>query len=224
MYREQFLAEAPVIVVLQIRKPYAMNLLAIVGSPRKGGATATLVDKAIEGAKSRDRNCSVKKLDLIEYDIKYCRNCLSCRDSKTKKPVARCSIRDDMDLITKEILKSDSLIFGTPVHMGYATAIMMTFLERICWTFAKPEGNILTIRGCPIPRSPKKRKSIIIVTSGIVPPLFRRFCDDATKLIKQTAKDSLNAKTVGDLYAGDIEHRGVEYYLDKAFNLGKKFD
>jgi len=25
---------------------------------------------------------------------------------------------------------------------------------------------------------------------------------------------------VGDLYAGDIEHRGVERYFDKAFNLG----
>jgi len=29
-----------------------MNLLAIVGSPRKGKATDTLVDKAIEGVKS----------------------------------------------------------------------------------------------------------------------------------------------------------------------------
>jgi len=106
--------------------------------------------------------------------------------------------------------------------MGYATAIMMTFLERICWTFAKPEGRILTIQGCPVPRSDKSRKSIIIVTSGIVPPLFRRFCDDATALIRQTAKDSLNAVTVGTLYAGDIEHRGVDPYLDRAYGLGRK--
>ncbi len=88
--------------------------------------------------------------------------------------------------------------------------------------FAKPEGKLLSIYGCPIPRLNKNRKSIIIVTSGIIPPLFRRFCDDATSLIKQTVKDSLNAKTVGDMYAGDIEHRGVDYYLDKAFNLGRK--
>ena len=106
--------------------------------------------------------------------------------------------------------------------MGYATAVIMTFLERICWTFAKPEGKILSIDRCPIPRSNKPRKSIIIVTSGIVPLLFRKFCDDATKLIRKTAKDSLNAKTVGDLYAGDIEHRGVAYYYDRAFNLGRK--
>ena len=199
-----------------------MNVLAIVGSPRKGKATDTLVDKAIEGVKSKSPNCNVKKLHLIDHDIQFCKNCLACRDSKTKNPAAKCSIRDDMDFIREHVLKSDSLIFGTPVHMGYATAIMMTFLERICWTFAKPEGKVLSIYGCPIPRSNKSRKSIIIVTSGIIPPLFRRLCDDATPLIKRTVKDSLNAKTVGTMYAGDIEHRGVDYYLDRAFNLGRK--
>ena len=201
-----------------------MNLLAIVGSPRKGKATDTLVDRAIEGVKSKSSNCNVKKLHLIDHDIQFCKNCLACRDSKTKKPVAKCSIQDDMDYIREDVLKSDFLIFGTPVHMGYATAIMMTFLERICWTFAKPEGKLLSIYGCPIPRSNKARKSIIIVTSGIIPPLFRRLCDDATSLIKQTAKDSLNAKTVSDMYAGDLEHRGVDHYLDRAFNLGRMLE
>ena len=201
-----------------------MNLLAIVGSPRKGKATDTLVDRAIEGVKSKSPNCNIKKVHLIDHDIQFCKNCLACRDSKTKKPVAKCSIQDDMDYIREDVLKSDFLIFGTPVHMGYATAIMMTFLERICWTFAKPEGKLLSIYGCPIPRSNKARKSIIIVTSGIIPPLFRRLCDDATSLIKQTAKDSLNAKTVGDMYAGDLEHRGVDHYLDRAFNLGRMLE
>jgi len=199
-----------------------MNLLAIVGSPRKGKATDTLVDKAIDGVKSKAPDYNVKKLNLIDYDIKFCKNCLACRDSQTKEPVAKCFIRDDMDHIKEDVLKSDFLILGTPVHMGYATAIMMTFLERICWTFAKPEGRFLTISECPMPRSNKKRKAIIIITSGIIPPIYRTFCDDATPLIKQTIKDSLNAKTVGDMYAGDIEHRGVDYYRDKAFSLGRK--
>ena len=199
-----------------------MNLLAIVGSARKGKATDTLVDRAIEGALSGSPDCGVKKLYLIDHDIQYCKNCLACRDSQTTAPVADCVIKDDMDAIREDVHQSDALIFGTPVHMGYATAVMMTFLERICWNFAKPEGKVLSIYGCPIPRSNKTRKAIIIVTSGIVPPLFRRFCDDATKLIRNTAKDSLNAKTVGDLYAGDIEHRGAEYYYGLAFNLGKR--
>jgi hypothetical protein len=167
-------------------------------------------------------NCNVKKLNLIEHDIQFCKNCLACRDSKTMEPVAKCSIRDDMDHISKDVLESDSLIFGTPVHMGYATAITMTFLERICWTFAKPERRILTLSGCPMPRNGKKRKAVIIITSGLVPPIIRRWCDDATPLIKGTIRDSLNAKTFGSLYAGDIEHRGADYYFDKAYKLGMK--
>jgi len=199
-----------------------MNLLAIMGSPRIGKATDTLVDKAIEGFKSKSPNCNVKKINLIEHDIKYCKNCLACRDSQTNEPVAKCAIRDDMDYIKEDILNSDLLIFGTPVHMGYATAVMMTFLERICWIFAKPERNVLTISGCPLPRSDKTRRVVIIVTSGIIPPVYRKLCDWAANQIKGVVKDSLNGKIVGDMYAGDIEHRGVEHYLDKAFKLGRK--
>ena len=199
-----------------------MNLLAVVGSPRKGKATDLLVDRVIEGVRSKAPNCTVKKLNLIAYDIKHCRNCLACRESKTNEPYATCAIRDDMEHIYEDVLNSDALIFGTPVHMGYATALMMSFLERICWTFAKPEKGYLNVRGCPLPRSDKKRKAVIIVTSGIIPPIYRRFCDRAAPLIKGVIKDSLNAKTVGDMYAGDTEHRGADRYYDKAFKLGEK--
>lgn len=199
-----------------------MNLLAIVGSPRKGKATDRLVDKAIEGCLSVAPDTKVVKINLGEHNIQFCRNCLVCRESKTDEPFSECSIHDDMDAIKQEVLNSDLLIFGSPVHMGYVTALMMTFLERICWTFAKPEKNILTIKGCPVPRSDKKRKALIIVTSGIVPPVYKRSCNWATEQIKTIIKDSLNGHVMGELYAGDIEHRGVERYFDKAFMLGRK--
>jgi len=198
-----------------------MNLLAIVGSP-KGNSTDKLVNAAIEGAKSENPDCSIKKIHLLEHDIGFCKNCLACFKSKTKGPMARCAIRDDMDNINRDILNSDGLIFGTPVHMGSATGVMTTFLERICWVFAKPEKSYVVVSGCPMPRSEKKRRSVIIVTSGIISPILRRFCDEATPLIRGVATDSLNSKTVGDLYAGNVWHRKTEYYAGKAFMLGKK--
>ena len=201
-----------------------MNLLAIIGSPRKGKATDTLVDKAIEGVKVKHPDCNVKKINLVDYNIQYCKNCLVCRDADTSEPYSKCVIKDDMAQIYEELLETDALILGTPVHSGYPTALMMIFLERISWTFAKPEKGYLfnTVYGCPLPRSDKKRKSIIIVTSGIIPPLYRIFCDWATKCIRDIVRHSLNAQTVGDMYAGDIEHRGVDYYFDKANKLGQK--
>lgn len=199
-----------------------MHLLAINGSPRKGRSTDTLIDKAIAGVISECPECRVKKIHLIAQQIEYCRNCLACRDSETTEPVAECTIRDDMDQIKADLLDADLLIFGTPVHMGYATAVMMTFLERICWTFAKPGRKIMTLKGCPLPRSAKRRRAIIIVTTSIVPPVYRRFCDWATGQIKGVVGDSLNGRVVGSLYAGDIEHRGVERYFDTAEKLGRR--
>jgi hypothetical protein len=60
------------------------------------------------------------------------------------------------------------------------------------------------------------------MSSGIIVPLLRRFYDDATKLIKSTMGDSLNAKLVGTLYAGAVEKVGIERYLVAAQKLGRK--
>ena len=199
-----------------------MDVLAIVGSPRKAKATDTLVDKAIEGLRSGNPDCNVKKIYLVDQDIQYCRDCLACWKTETNGPIAKCVIRDDMDRINEEILKADRLIIGTPVHMSYATALMMTFLERICWTFAKPEKSYVLVKGCPTPRSDKKRKAIIIVVSGMIPKKYKKLCNVATPQIKGVIKDSLNAKTIGTLYAGDVWHIGVEHYYNDAIKLGKK--
>ena len=52
--------------------------------------------------------------------------------------------------------------------------------------------------------------------------MYRRLCDNATNHIKEVLQYSLNTQKVGALYAGDVEHRGVDSYLEQAFKLGKK--
>jgi putative NADPH-quinone reductase len=204
------------------QKGIAVNLLAIVGA-RKEKSTDTLVDKAIEGARSVNADCKVKKVNLFDYKLEFCKNCMACRFSKSTDSWVKCAIKDDdyADL-AQELEKADRLIVGAPVHMGFAPGIMTTFMERICWTFGKPGKNYLTIKGCPLPRSDKKRKGVIIISSGVVGPIYRKFCDQATPLIKQIFTDSLNCDLVGDMYAGNNEARGVEPYLAKAFKIGSK--
>jgi len=196
-----------------------MNVLAIVGSYRKGKTVDTLVARASEGATSNER-VQVDKITLIEKDIRYCRNCMACRNDDPAKERARCAVTDDMDAIYPMIESADRFIFGTPVNEGTVTAVMKTFLERTVWVFGKPGTR--PIPGCPTPRTKRKKKAIIIVSSGIVPPLLRRFCDDATALIKSDCASSWGAKVVGTLYAGAVEKRGIDRYLPKAYKLGKK--
>jgi len=196
-----------------------MKILAINGSYRKGRNIEKLIDKAIEGAKTRE-GIEVEKIFLKDKDIKYCTNCMVCKKEDPEKLISKCVISDDMQEIYPKILGADGFIFGTPVNIGHATAVMKTFLERIVWVTAKP--GIYPLKGCPAPRSNKKKKAIIIVSSGVVPPLLRIFCDNATSLIKCVCDSALGAKVVGTMYAGAIEKRGVEKYLVKAYFLGRK--
>jgi len=197
-----------------------MKLLAIVGSYRKGKTIDTLVDSAIEGAKANNDDVVAEKIHLLDKDIKYCKNCMVCREDDPTKRIAKCVVSDDMQPLHTALDEADVLIFGTPVNMGHATAIMKTFLERVCWVLAKPGNSPL--KGCPQPRTRRKKKAIIIVSSGIIPPILRRWCDEATPLLKSVCGTSLNAKVIGSLYAGAVERKGVEVYLKKAFKLGKK--
>jgi NAD(P)H-dependent FMN reductase len=196
-----------------------MNILAIVGSYRKGQTVDTLIDTAIDGAQA-DHDISVKKLHLAQKHIEYCKNCMTCRNDIDSCERTKCVISDDMDDIYAMVEEADGYIFGTPVNMGNVTAVMKTFLERLCWVFAKPGTRPLA--GCPTPRTTRNKAAIIIVSSGIIPPLLRRWCDDATPMIKSICTCGLNAKVVGSLYAGAVERRGVDTYMDKAHKLGRR--
>jgi len=194
-----------------------MKILAVMGSYRKGKTIDTLIDKAIEGAKANN--------DRVEVDIEFCRGCMTCFRDDPSKEIAKCVITDDMNSLNPKILEADGYIFGTPVFMAHETAIMKRFLERLCYVFAKPapkRTKLVIPKDCPMPRSKKKKKAIIITSSGIIKPRWKKFCDDATPLIKQTIKDSLNAKVVGTMYAGAVMKLGVDKYYNKAYELGKQ--
>lgn len=197
-----------------------MKILAIIGSYRKGKTIDTLIDKAIEGAKAKVNGVSVEKLYLVDKHIEYCRNCMVCRNDDPGKKMAACVIADDMKSIYPMIDEADLFIFGTPVNCGHETAVMKTFIERIAFVFARP--GKWPLKGCPEPRTTRKKRAIIMVSSGVVPPVLRIFCDNATALLKDVCQSCLNVKVVGCLYAGAVEIRGVNAYFDKAYELGRK--
>jgi multimeric flavodoxin WrbA len=198
-----------------------VRLLAISGSYHRGGAIDRLIDRAIEGARSVDPGLELDRIRLIDKRIEYCTNCETCKKDDPLKPFARCVIEDDMQAIYPLIDRADAYLFGTPVNCGHETAVMKTFLERFCWVFARPSPRWIPLKGCPEPRPSRKKKAAIIVSSGIVPPILRIFCDRATALIRGICGCVLNARVVGSFYAGRVQLRGVEPYLDKAYRLGR---
>jgi len=196
-----------------------MKIVAISGSYRKGKTIETLMEKALEGARAQNESTESTMIRLVEKKIEYCRNCYACYNDDPSKPYARCVIQDDMQEIYPLLAEADGYIFGTPVNMGHATAVMKTFLERTAYVMGVP-GKV-PIKGCPKPRSTRRKKAIILVSSGVVPPILRRLCDAATGLLSEACRDYLGAEVTGSMYAGAVQTCGIEPYLKRAYRLGE---
>ena len=111
-----------------------MKVMAFNGSPRKKWNTATLLEKAIEGAASKGA-----KTELIHlYDLNF-KGCISCFACKTKggKSYGRCAVKDDLTPVFKKIEKADAIIFGSPIYFGTVSGEMKSFLERLMFPYSE---------------------------------------------------------------------------------------
>lgn len=103
------------------------KLLAIVGSPRKGGNTDILVDEALDAFRKVDGD--TEKVSLNSLQIKPCQGCFSCMKGDGLDSV--CIQKDDMTELYQKMLSADAFIWATPIYMWSPTAQMKLFLDRL---------------------------------------------------------------------------------------------
>ncbi len=115
-----------------------MNIIAINGSPRKKWNTATLLQKAIEGAESKGANVELFHL----YDLKY-QGCISCFGCKIKDSanIGHCTMKDDLSPVLEKILQCDGLLLGSPVYFSNITGEMLSFMERLFFSLLSYNEN-----------------------------------------------------------------------------------
>lgn len=133
-----------------------MKVIAFNGSPRKKWNTATLLEKALEGASSQ--GAKTKLTHLYDLNYKGCISCFSCK-MKNGKSYGRCAVKDGLTPVFEEVLDAGALIFGSPVYLGTATGQMRSFMERLVFPFlpyTDPPGTIF----------PNKIKTGFIYTLG----------------------------------------------------------
>ena len=102
-----------------------MKVMAFNGSPRKKWNTATLLEKALEGAASQGAETELIHL----YDLNY-KGCISCFACKTKggKSYGKCAIKDDLTPILGKVEEADALILGSPIYLGDVSGEMRSFM------------------------------------------------------------------------------------------------
>jgi multimeric flavodoxin WrbA len=142
-----------------------MRILAFNGSPRKEWNTATLLNKALEGASSQ--GAETELYHLYDFNYKGCISCFACKE-KNGKSYGRCVVKDDLKPIFKNIETADALIFGSPIYLGNISGEMQSFLERLVFPY-------LTYTDPPETLFPKKIMVGFIYTMGLTEDLMNQF-------------------------------------------------
>ncbi len=133
-------------------------ILAIAGSPRRGGNTETLLDEAIKGAESL--GARVEKLVLRDFQIGPCLEIYACEKT------AECVLKDDYHLFYEKFLAVDRIIFASPVFFFGVHAQAKALIDRCqCFWIRK----YVMKKRIP-PRGSISRKGFLLSAGGYKSP------------------------------------------------------
>jgi multimeric flavodoxin WrbA len=195
-----------------------MKLMAIIGSPRKGGNTELLINQVIAGCRSKTA-VDLEKLFVVEKKIEYCTGCMSC--VMPSPGTGKCVITDDMTDILEQMKQSDAFIFGTPNHMRTITAPLLNFITRMLplLEFRAEYDSMGNRIGGAITSKLGAKKAAVVISQG--EPYF------CSPLVYETLISNLhdfrlhlagNVVSLGNLEKGQVADRKQD--LKNAFDLG----
>jgi len=174
-----------------------LKILALIGSPRKGGNTDILVDKFLEGAEMKEH--VYEKIYLYKYNISSCTACYKC-----KKNNYVCTMKDEMQEVYPKIDTSDVVVFGTPNYWFGPSAKMKLLVDRLL-----PYTSNKNLEG---------KKGILIVAGAdgteACGPLLEMF---------RMSFEYLNMEFIGYILGTAYEKKEIlndEKSMDEAFRLG----
>ena len=106
-----------------------MKILAICGSPRKGNTFSVL-----NSIKENYPDIDFRILQLAKMNFEYCKGCYSC----VKIGEDKCPIKDDRDMIIKEMQEADGMILASPVYSNMVSTTMKNFFDRFGYYAHRP--------------------------------------------------------------------------------------
>ena len=174
-----------------------MKILALIGSPRKGSNTDTLVEQTLKGSEVRGHK--YEKISLYNYEISPCIDCRKC-----KKGDYICVLNDGMKEIYPKMDGADVIIFGTPNYWYGPTAKMKLLIDRMRPYVAN--GKL-------------KGKKAVVITPAAEGP---NACGPLIEMFRMSF-DYLEMEFAGKILArayerGEIKRNDQE--LKNAYNLG----
>jgi multimeric flavodoxin WrbA len=121
------------------------EIVALYGSPRREGNTATLLGEAVRGA--REEGALVEEYVLRDMKISPCLEIYACKKD------GRCAIQDDFQTLHDRFLRCDGIMLASPMFfytVSAHTKIMMDRCQSLWvkryWVEKKAFGSVDTSR------------------------------------------------------------------------------
>ncbi|MFC1591825.1 flavodoxin family protein [Thermodesulfobacteriota bacterium] len=197
-----------------------MQIMAFVGSPRKGSNTDILIDRVIEGARSKTE-VAAEKIYLYEADIKYCNGCGAHTVFQGGKD---CPQKDAMGGILQRMQAADAFIFGSPNHGRTISAAMTNFFARMMPLLKMhvekdADGTIVHAEARPLVRG---KKALTVVSQGD----FFASSSALVMLVLDANLRDFHLRKVGEVFStGNLQRAQVQEKpddLNKAFAAGER--
>lgn len=187
------------------------QILAIYGSPRRQGNTATLLKRAVSGAV--DAGAEVNEIILRDLKMSPCLEIYGC------KKEGKCVIKDDFQNVIDQILSAQGLMLASPIFFYTVSAHTKILMDRCqslwvkkYWIDKVPYGQWTPIRkGLFISAGATKGKKLF----------------DGTLLTVKYFFDVLDMELWRSLLyrSLDFEDDVLKHpeYLEEAYQAGKEF-
>jgi len=211
-----------------------MKVIAVNGSPRKTKNTATLLKKALEGAKSQ--GAETELIHLYDLDYKGCASCFACK-LKDGKSYGKCASRDGLTTVLEKIENVDAIILGSPIYFESVTGEMRSFLERLMFpyqTYTEVSRSIFGrkihtgfIYTMNVTAEQMDELSYMQGLQFVEADLKRVFGYFEALIVNDTYQFDDYSKYVNTTFDGykkaKVRERQFPEYCKQAFNLGVKF-
>jgi multimeric flavodoxin WrbA len=175
-----------------------MNVLGLVGSPRRGANTDLLVSAILYGAGAS--NHTIDKVYLYDEDIGPCVDCRACKQGNCK-----CALGDGMQMLYSKLDEADIIIFGTPLYWYGPSAKMKLLVDRL-----RPFISSKKLRG---------KKAILVIPSEE----GAQACTFAVGMFESSFK-YLGVELIRKILPKTVERTEIKQQpqtLNEAFELGK---
>jgi len=190
---------------------FAAPIVAIYGSPRRKGNTATLLARAVAGA--REAGTPVTEIVLRDQRISPCMEIYGCKHG------GECRISDDFQKVRDQVLAARGLMLASPIFFYTVSAHTKTLMDRFQSLWVRKHW----VDNAPLGRADYTRKGLFIsvgATRG--KKLF-----DGSLLTVRYFFDVIDMELWRALLYRELDSEGdvLEHpdYLDEAYRTGREF-